>query len=309
MYATEMLWENKRALSNLQDGLKDWLKTTYQIEATTPQKPTSKTFFEETDFYTFSLLRMKFSKCSVAYPLGSQSADFRARLTAILAASITPPETSKTVDSELSKLLYKVLDIELKANQVPFESSGALAVPANALATWATVKATQAVQIPLEIQGKEFIFEIPVTDDEYQNTQTFETFGYPSQSRILVVDDSATSRKLSRHYLGLAGYINIEECVDGQNALTKLTSTQSPFDLAVVDWHMPNMSGFELLKAIRHNPQIKATPVILVTGERNAAEVTNAIKEGVSGYVVKPFEAETLHKAMKKSSPPGKYIK
>ncbi|MCE5262130.1 MAG: response regulator [Deltaproteobacteria bacterium] len=113
------------------------------------------------------------------------------------------------------------------------------------------------------------------------------------QIKILVVDDFATMRKVIRNLLKQVGYENIVEAEDGVIALKILKSQK--IDLVVSDWNMPNMTGLELLKAVRADEDLKATPFLMVTAEALQDNVIAAVKAGVSNYIVKPFTAETLN--------------
>jgi two-component system, chemotaxis family, chemotaxis protein CheY len=113
------------------------------------------------------------------------------------------------------------------------------------------------------------------------------------QIKILVVDDFATMRKVIRNLLKQVGYENIVEAEDGVIALKILKSQK--IDLVVSDWNMPNMTGLELLKAVRSDEDLKATPFLMVTAEALQDNVIAAVKAGVSNYIVKPFTAETLN--------------
>jgi two-component system chemotaxis response regulator CheY len=116
--------------------------------------------------------------------------------------------------------------------------------------------------------------------------------------KILVVDDFSTMRRIVRNLLVELGFSSplIQEADDGDNALTMLRST--PFDLVITDWNMPNMSGIDLLRAIRAEPSIKALPVLMVTAENNRDQIIAAAQAGVNGYVVKPFSAATLEEKL-----------
>jgi two-component system chemotaxis response regulator CheY len=116
--------------------------------------------------------------------------------------------------------------------------------------------------------------------------------------KILVVDDFSTMRRIVRNLLVELGFSGplIQEADDGDNALTMLRST--PFDLVITDWNMPNMSGIDLLRAIRAEPSIKALPVLMVTAENNRDQIIAAAQAGVNGYVVKPFSAATLEEKL-----------
>ncbi|HPX55178.1 MAG TPA: chemotaxis response regulator CheY [Syntrophales bacterium] len=116
--------------------------------------------------------------------------------------------------------------------------------------------------------------------------------------KILIVDDFATMRKVIRNLLKQSGYENIVEAEDGVNALKVLQSQK--IDFVVSDWNMPNMSGLELLKAVRADEELKALPFLMVTAEALQENVVAAVKAGVSNYIVKPFTSETLDEKIKK---------
>ena len=118
--------------------------------------------------------------------------------------------------------------------------------------------------------------------------------------RVLVVDDFSTMRRIMRNLLielGFSGPL-IQEAEDGNAALAVLKA--SAFDLVVTDWNMPNMSGIELLQAIRAEPALAAMPVLMVTAENNREQIIAAAKAGVNGYIVKPFTAITLKEKLDK---------
>ena len=110
--------------------------------------------------------------------------------------------------------------------------------------------------------------------------------------KILTVDDFSTMRRIIRNMLRQLGYSNILEAEDGAEALTLLQ--REKVDFVISDWNMPNMSGLDLLKAIRADENLKPLPVLLVTAEALKENVVEALKAGVNNYVVKPFTAETL---------------
>jgi len=118
------------------------------------------------------------------------------------------------------------------------------------------------------------------------------------QIKVLIVDDFATMRKVVRNLLKQIGYENIVEGEDGVNALKILKSQK--IDLIISDWNMPNMTGLELLKAVRADETLKATPFLMVTAEALQDNVIAAVKAGVSNYIVKPFTAEVLNEKIKK---------
>ena len=116
--------------------------------------------------------------------------------------------------------------------------------------------------------------------------------------KVLIVDDFATMRKAIRNLLKQVGYEDIVEAEDGVMALKALKAQK--IDMIVSDWNMPNMSGLELLKAVRSDPDLAETPFLMVTAEALQDNVVAAVKAGVNNYIVKPFTAEVLNEKIKK---------
>jgi len=116
--------------------------------------------------------------------------------------------------------------------------------------------------------------------------------------KVLIVDDFATMRKVVRNLLKQVGYEDIVEAEDGVMALKTLKSQK--VDIIVSDWNMPNMTGLELLKAVRADADLAKTPFLMVTAEALQDNVVAAVKAGVSNYIVKPFTAEVLNEKIKK---------
>ena len=118
------------------------------------------------------------------------------------------------------------------------------------------------------------------------------------ETRVLIVDDFATMRRIVKNILRQLGYNNVLEADDGTTALAKLKKEK--IDFCVTDWNMPKMSGLELLKEIRADSQLKDIPVLMVTAEALQENIIAAIKAGVSNYVVKPFDAATMAEKINK---------
>ena len=116
--------------------------------------------------------------------------------------------------------------------------------------------------------------------------------------RFLVVDYFSTMRRIVRNLLKELGFTNVDEAEDGQVALHKLKTQH--FDFIVSDWNMPNMTGIELLKAVRADQQIKHLPFMMITAEAKRENIIEAAMAGASGYIVKPFTAATLEEKMNK---------
>jgi two-component system chemotaxis response regulator CheY len=116
--------------------------------------------------------------------------------------------------------------------------------------------------------------------------------------KFLVVDDFSTMRRSVRNLLKELGYTNVDEAEDGVVAMQKLTA--GGFDFVVSDWNMPNMTGIELLKAIRANAQLAHLPLLMITAEAKKENIIEAAQAGASGYIVKPFTAATLSEKLGK---------
>jgi two-component system chemotaxis response regulator CheY len=110
--------------------------------------------------------------------------------------------------------------------------------------------------------------------------------------KVLVVDDYSTMRRIIRNLLTQIGYTDVDEASDGGDALTKLR--QVHYGLVISDWNMEPMTGYDLLKQVRADDKLKATPFIMVTAESKTDNVIAAKKAGVDNYIVKPFNAATL---------------
>ena len=110
--------------------------------------------------------------------------------------------------------------------------------------------------------------------------------------KVLVVDDFATMRRIVKGVLKQLGFSKIVEAQDGSDALDMLKKEK--IGLIVSDWNMPNMTGLDLLKAVRGDDSLKGIPFVMVTAEGMKENVVEAVKAGVSNYVVKPFTPETF---------------
>jgi two-component system, chemotaxis family, chemotaxis protein CheY len=116
--------------------------------------------------------------------------------------------------------------------------------------------------------------------------------------KFLIVDDFATMRRIVRNLLKELGHQNADEAEDGHDALKKLRG--SKFDFVVSDINMPNMNGFDLLRAIRADEALKHLPVLMVTAEAKKEDIIAAAQAGASGYIVKPFTKATLEEKLNK---------
>ncbi len=113
---------------------------------------------------------------------------------------------------------------------------------------------------------------------------------------ILIVDDYKTMLRILRNLLRQLNFVNIEEATDGSMALQKLR--QGNIDFVISDWNMEPMTGIQLLREVRADDKLKHLPFIMITAESKSENVIAAKQAGVSNYIVKPFNAETLKTKM-----------
>ena len=116
--------------------------------------------------------------------------------------------------------------------------------------------------------------------------------------RILIVDDFSTMRRIVKNLLNDLGYTNTAAADDGHTALAALRS--APFDFVVTDWNMPGMTGIDLLRSIRADEKLKTLPVLMVSAEAKREQIIEAAQNGVNGYIIKPFTAQTLEEKLGK---------
>ena len=121
---------------------------------------------------------------------------------------------------------------------------------------------------------------------------------HPSDLKFLVVDDFSTMRRIVRGLLKEMGCNNVEEAEDGVVALQMLKTNH--YDFVVSDINMPNMNGFDLLKALKADDNLKHIPVLMVTAEARKEDILLAAQSGAAGYVVKPFTKATLEEKVTK---------
>jgi len=116
--------------------------------------------------------------------------------------------------------------------------------------------------------------------------------------KILVVDDFSTMRRIIKNLLRDLGFTNVDEADDGKTALPILKG--GGIDFLITDWNMPGMTGIDLLKKVREDPELASIPVLMVTAEAKREQIIAAAQAGVNGYVVKPFTAAVLKEKIDK---------
>ncbi len=115
--------------------------------------------------------------------------------------------------------------------------------------------------------------------------------------KILIVDDFATMRKIVRNVLKQIGFTNMIEADNGKSALKALKKEN--VDLILCDWNMPEVAGIDLLKTLKSDDALKDIPFVMVTAEAQKDNIIDAVKAGVTSYIVKPFTAETVSEKLK----------
>ncbi len=121
---------------------------------------------------------------------------------------------------------------------------------------------------------------------------------FSTSTKILIIDDMKTMRKIVAKSLKDLGFENITESEDGVKGWEAISAPNADYGLVISDWNMPNGSGIELLKKVRTDTRFANLPFMLVTAESEKAQVLEALTVGVSAYVVKPFSMQTLQVKM-----------
>ena len=109
-------------------------------------------------------------------------------------------------------------------------------------------------------------------------------------TKILVVEDDPGSAKLVTYHLRMMGFKNTTEVSDGNSALEHLKKEKA--DLVIADWHMPNMNGLNLFRALREEELWQDIPFLMITVEKDHKKEQEAIQAGVRDYIVKPINVE-----------------
>lgn len=115
--------------------------------------------------------------------------------------------------------------------------------------------------------------------------------------RLLLIDDVESMRQVLKQVLLELGFTKIDMTDNGEKGLKLLqesANSNQPYDLVVSDWEMPKLSGLELLKLVRMDPILSATPFFLVTGVSDRQHIIKAIDTGVTGYLIKPVNPQLI---------------
>jgi two-component system chemotaxis response regulator CheY len=111
--------------------------------------------------------------------------------------------------------------------------------------------------------------------------------------RAMVVDDSRAMRSLLRNLLKSTGLEVVAEAGNGKEALEQLKAAGT-VDVALVDWNMPEMNGFEFVQAVRADSTWAAVRIIMVTTESEIEKMTKALEAGANEYIMKPFTKDAI---------------
>ena len=117
---------------------------------------------------------------------------------------------------------------------------------------------------------------------------------FDPKTRILVLDDMMTMRKIVSKNLRELGFSDIQEGADGNIGWDLIQKSVPAIQLVISDWNMPNCTGLEFLKRMRADARFAKVPFVMLTAEAEAHQVKEALIAGVTNYVIKPFTAEIL---------------
>ncbi len=115
--------------------------------------------------------------------------------------------------------------------------------------------------------------------------------------KALIVDDSETTRRIIVRALEKANITESNQAANGEEAVR--ACSQSQYDVVLMDWNMPTMSGIEAVKAIRKSGN--KVPIIMVTTEAEKSRIIEALKEGANNYIAKPFQPDVLAAKIKET--------
>lgn len=124
---------------------------------------------------------------------------------------------------------------------------------------------------------------------------------FKPETRILVIDDMSTMRKIVIKSLREMGFADIHEAADGKQGWEFLDTSTPAIDLVISDWNMPNCTGLELLKKVRGDSRFAKLPFVLLTAEAEASQVAEAIKSGANNYIIKPFTPDGLKEKLEQT--------
>jgi two-component system chemotaxis response regulator CheY len=114
------------------------------------------------------------------------------------------------------------------------------------------------------------------------------------QKKILIVDDAASIRTLTKAILREAGFSHVFDAPSGPDALLLMRKVR--INVVICDWNMPGMTGLELYKSVKDDPKMVTPPWIMLTSTSEGEKVKEAIQAGISSYIIKPYKPDNLLK-------------
>lgn len=109
----------------------------------------------------------------------------------------------------------------------------------------------------------------------------------------IVIDDSSAMRMILKRIVKSLGF-DVTLAKDGRDALDKLESADYDFDVALIDWNMPEMNGLEFIQTVRDDPRYKRLTLLMVTTESEQSQMVRALAAGAHEYLIKPFTPDAV---------------
>jgi two-component system chemotaxis response regulator CheY len=109
----------------------------------------------------------------------------------------------------------------------------------------------------------------------------------------IVIDDSSAMRMILKRIVTDLGF-DVVQAVHGRDALDKMDAAEHPFDVALIDWNMPEMNGLEFIQAVRSDPRYGRLTLLMVTTESEQSQVVRALAAGAHEYLIKPFTPDAV---------------
>ncbi|MBS99041.1 MAG: response regulator [Oceanospirillaceae bacterium] len=181
-------------------------------------------------------------------------------------------------DPSLSDITFLLVSSETHYRYLePIRQAGAIAI---------LPKPFTRSDLQRALQGTMHYITDSLTDPDQEEEKLFEDMN------VLLVDDSALSRKFVHQILSATGIENIVEAADGAEALRYLNERM--FDLVISDYNMPNIDGLELVEHIRHHSEQPTVPVMMITSEQNENRLAAIQNAGVSALCSKPLSYDIM---------------
>ncbi len=127
---------------------------------------------------------------------------------------------------------------------------------------------------------------------------------FPLQTPILLAEDTEITRVIVHKMLYNLGFLNVHEVKDGKEAQDKIEAAiklKKPYELLIIDWNMPEVTGLTLLRKLRSDPRTESVPFVMLTTNKQKHQVLEAIRSGVTTYLSKPFSVEVLRDKLKET--------